>query len=376
MERIQVARTFLHIAWSMSEQVSVKNLRALFENAPVPASGVPTSQNHKASGNSSTELGQTPVTGTRLPPIESTPESDARADHRPDVDSVEKPNSMASEPVGSGIFETHPLSMLDVDNDSAANGPPNPINKDPAAGTLSSTYTPSSDHESPSSSDLGSDQKPSTVSMNVSQPLESPPSSALSPASTISESKPQRRPLRPPKPKSNTKPKSEKSASNEDIDAHLSKTEAGKPVAPALPERPNGTTLEMLVNDAVPSSLTSKNETRCPAPLPPTQRKNDLAPKSQQRTLPQDREAIPKSATFDSLFEKVCVQATPHPFVRAGAVKVIWNRSKLPPSDLSYIWRTVTGNDPTCSALTREQFVLGSRMIDEKLQHRPMTNHS
>jgi len=362
---------------STEQAISVKNLCALFENASVQIPQRVNVEDDLASKQPIGNIGK--AQGVINPTLSDDPslESNSCVDKCAEYSSKLKPSSIISEfSDNMDVFENHPISELDRDIDSTDSAPSSAKLISPITeARASNDHGPTSESSSPM---LFSGHSNSVERAEMS-PLADSPQVSNSPAdSTVSKSTTQMRPPRPVRPQTYTKPPIvDRVASQISIkpDQITNTPNLPKRTAVTVSETPVSKTVKPETSSLVDPRNESSN-TRRSAPLPPVRCPKDLVPSTQERILQFGRHTATGSTAYDSLFQKLCIQESPCPVVRAGAVKMVWNRSGLPAQDLSYIWRTVTDSDPTCTCLTMEQFIAGTRMVDEKRQRIPATHFS
>ncbi|SHO76473.1 Uncharacterized protein MSYG_0811 [Malassezia sympodialis ATCC 42132] len=364
---------------STEQAVSVKNLRTLFENASTQAPQrdiVEGDLTHrkKVSGDNTVSTAVEPGSSAD-PTIGSDVHTDNSRYFKPQSN-LSLTNTEVQ--FTTNIHDAHSLSELDRNGEIPANFTESPVKPVDPLTEASTTHTmiPMNDLILNSDSVRGHEgSKECSETMPLS---DIPKFSTPKPETMESKSMSQMRPSRPPRPNLSTKPQS--------VDEFPTQSPS-KPVqmtnTPSLPKRPIIKKLEAPdpgadVPENSPAIDCRKKATtiRRSAPLPPARSAKNSAPVLLEKVPQPGLQHAPESTKYESLFQKLCIHRTPDPVVRAGAVKLVWNRSGLPAKDLSYIWRTVTDNDSTCSSLTIDQFITGTRMIDKKLERVPAIHYS
>lgn len=337
----------------MSEPaVSVKNLRSLFENT--------TLQGQHRGAEDASQLKDTLPKGEKSPSAAETAATShsSRGEDRASNHDMQ-PDATIHD---TDVLETHPLTSLDFDGEG--------LMPEAAGAQHRNLVEPDSDHavppatHEPSCSDAGHERK-----------MEARSSASVTPSGSAAKVAPPR----PPRPVSTIQPQAAKSIENGHSDLPLSAPIEDK----QAPNDPFLLSSASTGSKSVPPQLPARHDTMDPHSVPLESTQGQMEPRvagSESSPLPRRRKAPPKPEKkpnpsvlppYEALFQKVSLQQDSGPIVRAGAVKILWNRSGLAAKDLSYIWGTVTDNDPTCSFLTKDQFLTGMRMVDERRQDAP-----
>ncbi|WFD25117.1 hypothetical protein MNAN1_000080 [Malassezia nana] len=329
--------------------VSVKNLRSLFENT--------TLQEQQRGAENTVHRQETPSKAEKSPSATEP----AVASHSPQKEDRAPSHDMQPGATmhDTDVLETHPLSSLDFDGET--------LMPEAAGDQRQALVEPETDHALPRVT-----REPSCSDASHEREMETRSSASLTPTGSIAKVAPPR----PPRPISTLKPQAVKSIETGPLDLPTSAPIDDKPA----PNDPFLSSSASTGSKSVPPQLPARHGAKDPHPASFESKQGQMEPQvaeSASLPLPRRRRAPPKPEKksntcvlppYEALVQKVSLQQDSGPVVRAGAVKILWNRSGLAAKDLSSIWGTVTDNDPTCSFLTKDQFITGMRMVDERRQ--------